>query len=87
MTEASERFESPAEPDVSKATEAEESVRLRVRVLYEYEYDADPAHYGTNNPVEMARIDAEGLGGDPLSMLGSIDPKEIVVEALDGRSA
>jgi hypothetical protein len=31
----------------------------KIKVTITYEYDANPVNYGTNDPVEMAKIDQE----------------------------
>lgn len=46
--------------DVSRT----KSIRLRATITFEY--DADPDHYGTDNPAEMAKIDS---GNDFMDML------------------
>lgn len=38
------------------------SVRLRASLIVEYE--ADPKDYGTSDPVEMAKIDADNCNDD-----------------------
>jgi len=40
-----------------------EKVRLKVTITFEF--DADPESYGTENPVEMAKIDQEQFYENP----------------------
>lgn len=46
------------------------SRKIRLRATLVWEYDAYPSEYGTDDPVEMAAIDAET--DDPLSLLGGV---------------
>lgn len=45
----------------------------RIRVTLSFEYDADPEHYGTDNPNDMARIDEANFEDDYPSLLNLLD--------------
>ena len=41
---------------------------VRLRATLTFEYDAEPRHYGTDDPAEMAKIDASNDYVDMLSL-------------------
>jgi hypothetical protein len=52
----------------------------RLRATLTWEYDADPIHYGTDDPAEMARIDA---GGDALQQASAAEQSDFTVEPVE----
>lgn len=57
----------------------------KLRATLVVEYEADPAHYETDDPAEMARVDAENWTGDVMMLLASFDNDDfkVTVEPLD----
>ncbi len=62
--------------------------KLRATITCEVEYEADPSHYGTIDPQEMARIDQEFAEADPASYLDSVGAEwAILVEPVNDTKA
>lgn len=55
--------------------------KLRLTIITEYE--ANPDHYGTDDPVQMAAMDEANLIDDPVSALDMVDETaKITVEVI-----
>lgn len=52
---------------------------VRLRLTIEMVYEANPDHYGTEEPDEMAKIDQEGASVDPLVFLSAIESLRLSV--------
>ncbi len=57
-------------------------VKLIVTVNARIEYDADPAYYGTDDPAEMAAIDAQNWKDDPIQLWSTFDDENLVVSVV-----
>ena len=42
----------------------DKKVKLHARIVFDWVYGADPEHYGTDDPKEMAEIDVGGAEDD-----------------------
>ena len=58
-------------------------MKLRLQIIMEYE--ADPADYGTDDPIKMAEIDQENFAYDLGSMFPLLEVREytVIVDAPD----
>lgn len=57
------------------------TVRLKGKITLEFEYDANPEHYNTSDPVQMAAIDVENWKVYPEEEFASfLEDNELQVE-------
>jgi hypothetical protein len=52
---------------------------MRLRATVTVEYEPDPKYYDTDDPHEMARIDAENWQSDTMSFFASFTDDEFTI--------
>lgn len=54
--------------------------KVKMKVIFTFEYEADPAHYGTDDPAEMANIDQSSYCNDLDAIYSLLDTQKPQVE-------
>jgi hypothetical protein len=50
-------------------------IRIHARVVYDWTYEADSEHYGTDNPVEMVKMDERNCLISPVEFIEGERPE------------
>jgi hypothetical protein len=53
---------------------------VKLRCTIEFEYDANPEHYGTDIPEEMAKIDEDNFNGEPQDLFLVMENKDFDIK-------